>query len=75
VLVPLDFYACLGVTRTAGARAVRDALDKALMKRPEAYYSSDTVALRDLLLRNAAECLLHYDRRRGMLRLLSAPGR
>lgn len=64
VLVPLDFYACLGVTRTAGARAVRDALDKALMKRPEAYYSSDTVALRDLLLRNAAECLLHYDRRR-----------
>lgn len=44
---------------------MRDALDKALVKRPEAYYSSDTVALRDLLLRNAVECLLHYEKRRG----------
>jgi hypothetical protein len=65
VLLPLDFYACLGVTRTAGGRAVRDALDRALVKRPEGYFSSDTVALRDLLLRNAAECLLNYDKRRG----------
>lgn len=64
-LLPLDFYACLAVTRTAGGRAVRDALGRALLKRPEAYYSSDTVALRDLLLRGAAECLLDYDRRRG----------
>lgn len=44
---------------------MRDALDKALVKRPEAYYSSDTVALRDLLLRNAADCLLNYEKRRG----------
>jgi hypothetical protein len=66
VLVPLDFYSCLGVTRTAGRETVRAALDRALLKRPEGYYSADTVALRDLLLRNAAECLLNYEKRRGM---------
>lgn len=63
--VPLDFYACLGVTRTAGSRAVRSALDKALLQRPAPYYSSDTVALRDLLLRTAADCLVNYEKRRG----------
>lgn len=73
VLLPLDFYACLGVTRTAGSRAVRDALDKALLKRPEAYFSSDTVALRDLLLRNAAECLLNYEKRRGRVHMAAVP--
>lgn len=65
VLVPLDFYSCLGVTRTAGRESVRAALDRALLKRPEGYFSADTVALRDLLLRNAAECLLNYEKRRG----------
>jgi delta 1-pyrroline-5-carboxylate dehydrogenase len=69
VLLPIDFYGMLGVTRTAGAKSVRDALEKALVKRPEAYYSTDTVALRDLLLRNAADCLLNYEKRRGECQL------
>jgi hypothetical protein len=67
VLLPLDYYACLRLPRASGSRAVREALDCALNHPPPVGYSADTLSVRAVLLRSAADCLLDLRTRKGVL--------
>lgn len=64
VTFPLNYYKLLAVKRASSPEAVKIACERQLKDPPDVGYSQDTLYSRAVLLRNAAECLQDYQRRK-----------
>lgn len=62
--LPLNYYACLGLNRASGREAVRKAYERVLRSPPDVGYSQDTLELRAVLLKAAADTLADLELRK-----------